>query len=71
GSQVTLTCEAEGKPFPLLSWFRDGIFLQEEVGMTTFPILLTKVVPEDSGNYQCVAENPHGKHNQSFQLHVA
>ncbi|NXY66971.1 SMP protein, partial [Callaeas wilsoni] len=71
GSQVDLGCSAEGRPPPLLSWFRGPQVLREEPGVASLPLRLEQVSPEDSGTYTCVAENRHGRHNRSLELHVA
>ncbi|XP_064296219.1 myelin-associated glycoprotein isoform X2 [Phalacrocorax carbo] len=71
GTQVDLGCEAEGRPPPLLSWFRGVTVLREEPVSTSLRLVLPRVEPDDAGTYSCVAENRHGRHNRSLQLHVA
>ncbi|KAM6298178.1 myelin-associated glycoprotein [Podargus strigoides] len=71
GSAVELGCTAEGRPLPLLSWFRDGEVLREEPVSTGLKLVLPRLEPDDAGIYSCVAENRHGRHNRSLQLHVA
>ncbi|XP_071276665.1 Schwann cell myelin protein-like isoform X10 [Agelaius tricolor] len=71
GSQVLLGCSAEGRPPPLLTWFRGPQVLREEPGAEALPLHLAQVSPQDSGTYTCVAENRHGRHNRSLELHVA
>ncbi|XP_065510715.1 myelin-associated glycoprotein [Caloenas nicobarica] len=71
GSDVELSCEAEGQPPPLLSWFRGPTVLQEEPVATSLRLVLPRVEPDDAGTYSCVAENRHGRHNRSVELHVA
>ncbi|OWK49431.1 Schwann cell myelin protein [Lonchura striata] len=71
GSEVHLGCRAEGRPAPLLTWFRGPQVLREEPGAAELPLHLAQVSPEDSGTYTCVAENRHGRHNRSLELHVA
>ncbi|NXW95854.1 SMP protein, partial [Alopecoenas beccarii] len=71
GSEVELSCEAEGHPPPLLSWFRGPAVLQEEPAATALRLVLPRVEPGDAGTYSCVAENRHGRHNRSVELHVA
>ncbi|NWR26373.1 SMP protein, partial [Emberiza fucata] len=71
GSQVHLGCSAEGRPPPLLTWFRGPQVLREEPGAAALPLHLAQVSPQDSGTYTCVAENRHGRHNRSLELHVA
>ncbi|NWH82972.1 SMP protein, partial [Piaya cayana] len=73
GSPVELGCEAEGRPPPLLSWFGgpSSPLLREEPLATRLRLLLPGVEPDQAGTYSCVAENRHGRHNRSLQLHVA
>ncbi|NXN21425.1 SMP protein, partial [Nycticryphes semicollaris] len=71
GTPVELGCQAEGRPPPLLSWFREGTVLKEEPVATSLPLVLPQVEAEEAGTYRCVAENRHGRHNRSLQLHVA
>ena len=70
GSRVELSCEAEGRPTPLLSWFRGSEVLREEPA-GALRLLLPRVSPADGGTFSCVAENRHGRHNRSVQLRVA
>ncbi|NWU88166.1 SMP protein, partial [Onychorhynchus coronatus] len=71
GAEVELGCSAEGRPPPLLSWFRGPQVLREEPGVPSLRLHLPQVSPGDSGTYTCVAENRHGRHNRSLELHVA
>ncbi|NXS50893.1 SMP protein, partial [Anhinga rufa] len=71
GTPVELGCEAEGRPPPLLSWFRGVTVLREEPVSTSLRLVLPRVEPDHAGTYSCVAENRHGRHNRSLQLHVA
>ncbi|XP_053908611.1 Schwann cell myelin protein-like isoform X2 [Cuculus canorus] len=71
GSPVELGCEAEGRPPPLLSWFRGSTVLREEPVSTRLHLDLPRVEPDQAGTYSCVAENRHGRHNRTVELHVA
>ncbi|XP_017695336.1 PREDICTED: Schwann cell myelin protein-like, partial [Lepidothrix coronata] len=71
GAEVELGCSAEGRPPPLLSWFRGPQVLREEPGVPSLRLHLPQVSPGDSSTYTCVAENRHGRHNRSLELHVA
>ncbi|NWX38414.1 SMP protein, partial [Notiomystis cincta] len=55
GAQVDLGCSAEGRPPPLLSWFRGPQVLREEPGVASLRLHLAQVSPRDSGTYTCVA----------------
>ncbi|NWV63835.1 SMP protein, partial [Malurus elegans] len=71
GSAVDLGCWAEGRPPPLLTWFRGAQVLREEPGVAELRLHLAQVSPAHSGSYTCVAENRHGRHNRSLELQVA
>ncbi|NXV71033.1 SMP protein, partial [Atlantisia rogersi] len=71
GTPIELGCQAEGRPPPLLSWFRGVTVLGEEPVSTSLPLVLPRARPQDAGVYSCVAENRHGRHNRSLELHVA
>uniref|UniRef100_A0A8B9ZGK1 Myelin associated glycoprotein n=1 Tax=Anas platyrhynchos TaxID=8839 RepID=A0A8B9ZGK1_ANAPL len=71
GAQVELGCEAEGRPLPLLSWFRGAAVLREEPATPALRLLLPRVAPAHAGAYSCVAENRHGRHNRTLLLRVA
>ncbi|CAC5367159.1 Smoothelin,Smoothelin-like protein 1 [Mytilus coruscus] len=64
---VTLQCDVIGSPQPTIRWTRD----QQTVGIDnchkqtfdgrTAVLLITKSTIEDSGKYECIAENTSGK----------
>ncbi|XP_033928211.1 Schwann cell myelin protein [Melopsittacus undulatus] len=70
GSPLTLLCEAEGRPSPLLSWFRGAELLREEPGASRLELPLPRLSPAHAGTYTCVAENRHGVDNRSLELEV-
>lgn len=51
---MTLFCIAEGNPWPIVSWHKDGILLQNARDSV---LSLSKATPEMSGSYTCVASN--------------
>lgn len=55
GSEVTLTCGADGFPAPNFTWFLNGEQVQSESPQV--PLLSFNVTPEDRGEYYCVADN--------------
>ncbi|NXT30469.1 SMP protein, partial [Syrrhaptes paradoxus] len=71
GTPIELGCEAEGRPPPLLSWFRGSTVIREEPVATSLRLVLDQLEPDHSGIYSCVAENRHGRHNRSLELQVA
>ncbi|XP_070620731.1 sialic acid-binding Ig-like lectin 10 [Erythrolamprus reginae] len=69
GSTVTLTCTADGKPAPTISWMKDD---QKIVDFTHDPYIhhLRKVGPEHSGKYQCLANNEYGSLKKMVEVIV-
>ncbi|XP_076862840.1 contactin 1b [Brachyhypopomus gauderio] len=64
GSELTLSCTAVGKPLPWIRWLKDGYSYGK--GELKFSSLTF----EDSGMYQCVAENNWGAIYASAELRV-
>ncbi|KAG7456081.1 hypothetical protein MATL_G00247960 [Megalops atlanticus] len=64
GSELTMSCEATGKPLPEVRWLKNGVPLgQDEVKFSSLTV-------EDSGMYQCIAENKHGSIYANAELRV-
>lgn len=66
GSTVTLPCDANGVPPPVISWFRNAEpvdhllgtrYIMEEDGSLT----IKKLTMDDSGMFQCLASNDAGE----------
>ena len=84
GSDLTLTCNAIGRPVPTLSWLKDGSTLQMAQGIqvilttlndTVYGVLsITSLEDEHQGIYTCLASNilPNGTltHASSFTLNI-
>uniref|UniRef100_A0A8B9L307 Contactin 1b n=1 Tax=Astyanax mexicanus TaxID=7994 RepID=A0A8B9L307_ASTMX len=64
GSELTLSCTAVGKPLPWIRWLKDGYSYGK--GELKFSSLTF----EDSGMYQCIAENTWGTIYASAELRV-
>uniref|UniRef100_A0A672SLC8 Contactin-1-like n=1 Tax=Sinocyclocheilus grahami TaxID=75366 RepID=A0A672SLC8_SINGR len=64
GSELTLRCVAVGKPLPWIRWLKDGYSYGK--GELKFSSLTF----EDSGMYQCIAENEWGTIYASAELRV-
>ncbi|KAH0616608.1 hypothetical protein JD844_027850 [Phrynosoma platyrhinos] len=64
GSEFHWPCVAAGKPIPTIRWLKNGIPYWK--GDLRFPSLKN----EDSGMYQCVAENIHGMIYSNAELKV-
>ncbi|XP_068082151.1 cell adhesion molecule Dscam2 [Anabrus simplex] len=81
GPSVSLKCSASGNPTPQISWTLDGFPLPQNerlmIGqyVTVFGdvishVNISSVKPEDSGEYECVAENRAGKATHNARLNV-
>lgn len=66
-SDYTMTCEASGKPRPHVHWLRNGHPLHKS-GRNEVEFL--RLRPQDSGMYQCIAENHHGVLFANAELRV-
>lgn len=76
GSRIKLTCTVLGSPEPHISWSKDG----REIGpsnrhRTTFENGMASLefyaaLPEDSGDYSCLAKNTHGQSTTEAKLRV-
>lgn len=78
GSSVILRCPVRGHPIPEISWFKDGIQVEDpmtrdpdtEIKIGKCTVTLQNLQPSDSGNYMCIATNELGTVNGTFHLHV-
>ncbi|OXB67185.1 hypothetical protein ASZ78_015826 [Callipepla squamata] len=72
GSNLRWSCVASGKPRPAVRWLRDGqpLASQNRIEVSGGELRFSKLVLEDSGMYQCVAENKHGTVYASAELTV-
>uniref|UniRef100_A0A672JLP6 Contactin 1b n=1 Tax=Salarias fasciatus TaxID=181472 RepID=A0A672JLP6_SALFA len=73
GSEHTMRCVASGKPFPFIRWYKDGYMVNTfffkkrySVGELKFSSLTF----DDSGMYQCIAENYWGIKYANAELRV-
>ncbi|PWA26113.1 hypothetical protein CCH79_00015210 [Gambusia affinis] len=64
GSEHTMRCVASGKPFPFIRWYKDGYMYGK--GELKFSSLTF----DDSGMYQCIAENYRGIKYANAELRV-
>lgn len=74
GGTVELQCPAIGNPQPTISWRKnhqpvnlDGIKYKQKDSGT---LVISSLLPVDSGTYLCTAENPTGKDFLILTLHV-
>uniref|UniRef100_A0A8V5HIE9 Uncharacterized protein n=1 Tax=Melopsittacus undulatus TaxID=13146 RepID=A0A8V5HIE9_MELUD len=72
GSDLRWSCVAAGKPRPAVRWLRNGqpLTSQNRIEVSGGELRFSKLVLEDSGMYQCVAENKHGTVYASAELTV-
>uniref|UniRef100_A0A4W6E7W3 Contactin-2 n=1 Tax=Lates calcarifer TaxID=8187 RepID=A0A4W6E7W3_LATCA len=67
-SELHWSCVAAGKPRPSIRWLRNGQPLSTQVNGARLKI--SNLALEDSGMYQCVAENKHGTIYSTAELRV-
>ncbi|KAG8518080.1 Contactin-2 [Galemys pyrenaicus] len=72
GSNLRWGCAAAGKPRPTVRWLRNGepLASQTRVEVLAGDLRFSRLSLEDSGMYQCVAENKHGTIYASAELAV-
>lgn len=71
-SDLHWVCVAAGKPRPSIRWLRNGLALstQDRVEVSGGVLKIVNLAIEDSGMYQCVAENKHGTIYSNAELRV-
>ncbi|KAL8219424.1 UNVERIFIED_CONTAM: hypothetical protein K2H54_024382 [Gekko kuhli] len=70
GESISLTCTAESRPNPTLSWRKRNKTLNSTRQGKDRVLLLSSVRPKDAGEYQCWAETPQGSANKTLRLCV-
>ncbi|XP_064595605.1 uncharacterized protein LOC135462159 isoform X2 [Liolophura sinensis] len=71
GQNVTLACEAEGTPTPVITWWRIGSPGPLQNKSSSQYLHLTRVTTAQAGEYYCLAENYIGSTvSPSIMLHV-
>uniref|UniRef100_A0A8C1HXG4 Contactin 2 n=1 Tax=Cyprinus carpio carpio TaxID=630221 RepID=A0A8C1HXG4_CYPCA len=71
-SELQWSCAAAGKPRPTIHWLRNGqpLITQDRVEVNNGRLRISNLALEDSGMYQCVAENKHGTIYSNAELRV-
>uniref|UniRef100_A0AAV2M8Y2 Contactin-2 n=1 Tax=Knipowitschia caucasica TaxID=637954 RepID=A0AAV2M8Y2_KNICA len=73
-SELHWSCVASGKPRPTVRWLRNGLPLttqpQDRLEVNGHQLKISNLALEDSGMYQCVAENKHGTIYSTAELRV-
>lgn len=78
GDKVELTCEAYGKPPPVITWYKDGLVYRGRLnsgqvinpGRYDYKIYFGGLNLEDKGNFTCNVSNVHGWIAHSFFIVV-
>ncbi|XP_036791689.1 hemicentin-1 [Oncorhynchus mykiss] len=74
GSEVRLVCTAAGSPPPQLFWSHGNMFLPNRPRMSISNhggLTIRDALPEDAGNYTCLATNEAGTATQTVSLNYA
>ena len=77
GNSAKLDCSADGNPRPTVKWYKDGnLFKERKSGNKLYwsrwatILILTNLVPYDSGSYMCNVSNSYGWINHTYKLDV-
>ncbi|XP_035116320.2 hemicentin-2 isoform X8 [Callithrix jacchus] len=74
GEEVTLDCEAQGSPPPLVTWMKDSHPLPPTTNrhglLPSGSLHLAQVQVDDTGHYECTASNPAGSASRHYVLGV-
>nr|XP_021529801.1 hemicentin-2 [Aotus nancymaae] len=74
GEEVTLDCEAQGSPPPLVTWMKDSHPLPPTTNrhglLPSGSLRLAQVQVDDTGHYECTASNPAGSASRRYVLGV-
>uniref|UniRef100_M3YMQ2 Hemicentin 2 n=1 Tax=Mustela putorius furo TaxID=9669 RepID=M3YMQ2_MUSPF len=74
GEEVTLDCEAQGSPPPLVTWTKDFLPVPSVTDrqrlLPSGSLRLVQAQVSDSGLYRCTASNPAGSASQRYDLEV-
>ena len=67
GSSVTLTCSSDANPAANYTWYKEDEDSPKASGQI---FTITDITAEHGGNYQCEAQNTHGRSEASLHLTV-
>ncbi|XP_063798351.1 myelin-associated glycoprotein isoform X2 [Pseudophryne corroboree] len=70
GEAVTITCNTQGNPDPIISIVKDKQVLNSVIFQNDLVLEIPSVTHEHDGEYWCLAENQYGHSNSSFNLTV-
>ena len=66
GNGVSILCQASGVPKPQIRWLKDGEVVQG--GGDSYHV--EAAVPDDGGNYSCIASNVAGEAKATTQVNI-
>ena len=73
GKSVTLMCEADGKPTPIVTWYKDGKIYEksgQRPGPYDYQLKLNELDVKDSGSYMCNVSNAFGFLTYTYNITV-
>ncbi|XP_030638861.1 neural cell adhesion molecule 1a [Chanos chanos] len=74
GNSVTLACDADGYPEPIVTWTRNGVVLQSnekyQLNEDGSELVIKDVKKLDEGDYRCIAKNKAGEKSEEVSLNV-
>ena len=76
GDSLLLECDVIGSPEPNIRWLRDGLDLPDSLSFNSqydgrvARLRVERMVVEDEGLFECVAENSAGKVSMDARVHV-
>ncbi|KAM8927026.1 myelin-associated glycoprotein [Pelodytes ibericus] len=71
GEFVTILCNTQGNPDPIISIMKDKQVLNSVIFENELVLEIPSITHEHDGEYWCIAENQYGHSNSSFNLTVA
>ena len=70
GQNLFLSCVAEGKPTPTITWSKTGSAIQSQAVYFPNGLNLYSVSSSDNGVYTCNATNSHGSNSTTASVSV-
>lgn len=72
GDTITVSCTVSGKPYPEVSWYKNGVqmFNNIEFSGETSLLRIRNLKVEDSGTYTCVGRNMAGDLSKDYRVSV-